>query len=139
MELEDAAPTAGVVACIALLLALGIPYLAISGTGKNLGAYYASGPVGGIGIAFLSLLTIVVFLSGTRGSADPDVVAGIAVVLGVAILAFALVWATAIDSTVLFSFPASAAWIVYHRWVVVALAAAVPASAAAYARGVLWR
>jgi hypothetical protein len=37
----------------------------------------------------------------------------------------------------LFSFPASASWIEFHRWVVVALAAVLPASAGLYARSVL--
>ena len=138
MDLKAVAPTVGVGACVALLVALGVPYVAITDAGGTLGAYYASGPVGSGGIAFMALLTIVVFLSGTRGTAEPDLVAGITVVLGIATLALAVVWAISIDPTVLFSFPPSAAWIANHRWVVVAVAALVPASAAAYARGVLW-
>lgn len=137
MDLQDVAPTVGVGACVALLVALAIPYVLITDAGSTLGAYYASGPVGGGGIAFMALLTVVVLLSGTRGTAEPDLVAGIALVLGVVTLALAVVWAVSIDSTVLFSFPPSAAWIANHRWVVVAVATLVPVSAAGYARGVL--
>jgi hypothetical protein len=139
MDMEDVAPTVGVGACVALLVALGVPYVAISGGETVLGAYYASGLVGAGGVAFLALLTAVVFLSGTRGTADPDLVAGISLVLGVVTFVLAVLWATAVDETLLFNLPASAAWITNHRWVVVALAAVVPVSAAAYARGVLWR
>ncbi|SEO35245.1 hypothetical protein SAMN04487948_10214 [Halogranum amylolyticum] len=139
MDLEDVAPTVGVGACVALLVALGIPYVAVTDAGPTLGAYYASGPVGSGGIAFMSLLTVVVLLSGTRGTAEPDLVAGIALVLGVVTFALAVLWAVSVDPTVLFSFPPSAAWIANHRWVVVALAAVVPLAAAGYARGVLWR
>lgn len=138
MDLEDVAPTVGVLACVVLLVTLGLPYVLISEGGATLGDYYASGPVGAGGIAFLAVLTVVVFLSGTRGTADPDVVAGITLVLGIVILALAVLWATAVDETLLFNLPASAAWITSHRWAVVGIAAAVPVSAVGYARGVLW-
>ncbi|SDM18750.1 hypothetical protein SAMN04487949_1203 [Halogranum gelatinilyticum] len=137
MELEDVAPTVGVVACAALLVTLGVPYVAVSEPGTVLSEYYASGAVGVGGVAFLAVLTVVVFLSGTRGTADPALVSGIALVLGVVTLALAALWALAVDETLLFNLPASAAWMTSHRWVVVAVAAVVPISAAGYARGVL--
>ncbi|EJN60250.1 hypothetical protein SAMN04487950_2362 [Halogranum rubrum] len=138
MDLEDVAPTVGVGACVALLVALGVPYVAVSGGEAVLGAYYASGPVGVGGVAFMALLTVVVFLSGTRGTAEPDLVAGLALVLGVATFLLTVVWALAVDETLLFNLPASATWMTSHRWVVVAVAAVVPLGAAGYVRGVLW-
>lgn len=137
MNSDEAASTVGVVACLLLLLVLGLPYLVVSDAGNTLGAYYAAGPVGAAGLVFLAPLTVVVLLSGTRGRSDPDLVAGIALVLGVALLGLALLWALSIDRTLLFSFPASASWITSHRWAVVAVAAVIPVSIAAYARSVL--
>lgn len=138
MDLEDVAPTVGVGACVALLVALGVPYVVVDGAAAVLGDYYASGPVGVAGVGFMALLTAVVFLSGTRGTAEPDLVAGITLVLGIVTFALAVLWATAVDETLLFNLPASATWMTSHRWVVVAVALVIPASAAGYARGVLW-
>ena len=136
MDAADAAPTAGLVSCLALLAALAAPYLLAAGPETPIGAYYASGPVGAAGVAFIAAVLVVVFLSGKQGRSPPDTVAGVAVVAGLALFVIAVSWALAAGE-VLFSFPPSAAWIEYHRWVVLALAALVPASAGAYARAVL--
>lgn len=136
MDTADAAPTAGVIACLALLAALAAPYVLAGGPESPVGVYYASGPVGALGVAFIAAVLVVVFLSGKQGRSPPDTVAGIAVVAGLALFAVALSWALAVEG-VLFNFPADASWIEYHRWVVLVLAALVPATAGAYARAVL--
>ncbi|ESP89449.1 DUF7548 family protein [Candidatus Halobonum tyrrellensis] len=136
MDAEDAASTAGVVACLALLVALVVPFVLVDGPETPVGAYYASGPVGVTGAGFIAAVLVVVFLSGRQGRSPPDTVAGVAVVAGVALLLVAVSWALAADEVV-YSFPQSASWLEHHRWVVLALAAAVPASAGAYARAVL--
>lgn len=137
MDTADAAPTAGIVACLALLLALAAPFVLAGGAESPLGVYYASGVVGVTGAAFIAAVLVVVFLSGIQGRSPPDTVAGIAVVAGLALFVIALSWALAVGEDVLFSFPASAAWIEYHRWVVLAIAALVPAAAGTYARAVV--
>lgn len=137
MDTADAAPTAGIVACLGLLLALAAPYVLVGGPESPLGVYYGSGIVGIGGAAFIAAVLVVVLLSGKQGRTDPDTIAGIAVVAGLALFAIALTWALAVDREVLFNFPPGAEWIVYHRWVVLALSALVPASAGVYARAVL--
>jgi len=136
MDTESVAPRVGVVACLLLLALLGAPYLLLTDP-SGLGAYYAAGPVGAGALVFLSLLEVVVFLSGTRGQADPSTTAGIAVVVGLAALLVSLVWAAGIDPNLVFSFPAADSWIEYHRWIVAAASVVVAGSAAGYARAVL--
>ncbi|MFC7098733.1 DUF7548 family protein [Halobaculum marinum] len=137
MDLADAAPTAGVLACVALLLVLAAPFVLIADPGTGLAVYYASGALGVAGVGFLAALLVIVFLSAKQERRAADTVAGVALVASVGLLALALAWALAVDVQNLYSFPASASWIVWHRWLVVGVSAVVPLSAAAYARAVL--
>ncbi|WP_117591701.1 DUF7548 family protein [Haloprofundus halophilus] len=137
MRTADAVATAGTVASLVLLVAVAVPYLVVTNPEAPLSAYYAAGSVGANSVGFLAAIAAVVFLSGPRGNAEPDLVAGVAVVLGLAMLVLSLLWATAIDQTLLFSFPPEAAWIQNHRWVVVALSAVVAVVAGVYAREVV--
>ncbi len=108
MDLADAAPTAGIVACLALLLSLAAPLLLIADAGTGLSVYYASGTLGAAGVGFLAALLVIVFLSGRQERRPADTVAGIAVVAGLALFALAAAWALAVDVQNLYSFPASA-------------------------------
>lgn len=137
MDLADAASTAGIAGCVATLLALAAPYALIGEPGTGLSVYYASGPVGVGGVAFLAVLLVVVFLSGKEGRSAPDTVAGVALVGSLGLLALALLWALAVNPDNVFSFPADAEWMTSHRWIVLACAGVVPLSAAAYAKAVL--
>jgi len=137
METEHAASTVGAIACGLLALVVFLPYLLVTGQGSTLAAYYAAGPTGATGVGFLALLNLVVFLSGSRGNADPDLAAGIALVLAVVGVVLALLWSVSIDSTLLFSFPSEYSWIQYHRWVVVAGSLVVAGDAGVYARAVV--
>ncbi|MFW5918418.1 MAG: DUF7548 family protein, partial [Haloferacaceae archaeon] len=103
----------------------------------GLSIYYQSGPVGAVGVAFLSAIGVVVFLSGERGSADRTTVAGIALTMAAGLVLLALWWALSVDSENVLSF--TAAWMGWHRWLAVALSVLVLASAGAYARAVLGR
>ncbi|MFB6303712.1 MAG: hypothetical protein ABEH47_00975 [Haloferacaceae archaeon] len=135
MDPEEAAPAAGIAGCVAVVLAMAAPYVLVGDTGTGLPIYYGAGAVGGGVVAFLALLSVVVFLAGARGRTDPPTAAGITLVVGVAMVLLALLWALAVPQEVVFSFPA--AWMGWHRWAVVALTATVPAAAAVYARAVL--
>jgi hypothetical protein len=139
MNVEEVAPYVGVAVCVVLLGVLATPYLLVTGleSQSTLAFYYGAGPVGGNAVGFFALLSVVVFLAGRRGRTNPDVAAGIALVLGVAAALLALLWAVSIDESVLLSFPSSASWIEFHPWAVVALSFAVPVVAGAYARSVL--
>jgi hypothetical protein len=135
MEAEDVAPLVGSVASAAVVAALVAPFVLISNPGTELGLYYAFGPFGGAGPGFLAPLAVVVFLAGRRGRTDPVTAAGLTLVLGLGMVGLAASWALAVDVELVYSFPV--AWMGYHRWVVLGVAAVVPASAGVYARAVL--
>jgi hypothetical protein len=122
----------GIGGCVAVLLVLAAPYALVAGSGPGLGVYYGSGTVGAGVVGFLALLQVVVLLAGTRGRTDPPTAAGIALVLGVAMVLLAAAWALAVPPELVFSFPAD--WLGWHRWAVVAAAAVVPLASAVYAR-----
>ena len=135
MDVERSAATVGAVACLATLATMGAPYALIPEPGTGLPLYYGAGPLGAGAVAFLAVLQPIVLLSGTRGRADPRTVAGMALVVGLAMLAIAVSWALAVPQELVLSFPA--AWMGWHRWAVVALVAVVPAAAAAFTRATL--
>jgi hypothetical protein len=136
MNADRVAPAAGVAGCVAVLLTLFAPFVLISDPGTGLGIYYAAGPVGGGGsVGFLSLLTVVALLAGLRDRTDPETAAGIALVVALGVFVTAVLWALSVDQEVVFSFPA--AWMGWHRWLVVAVAAVPSVASALYARSVL--
>lgn len=135
MNAEEAAPGVGIVGCLAVLLAMAAPYLLVSDPGTGLPVYYRAGPVGAGVVGFLALLSVVVFLAGRRGRTDPPTAAGIALVVGVAMVLLAVLWALSVPPEIAFGFPA--AWMGWHRWAVVALTVVVPVAGGAYARAVV--
>ena len=137
MANDTLAPSVGAVASLLLAVVVFAPALFVSAQSGLVADYYASGPVGVSIVGFLGLLSVVVFLAGAQDRTAPATVAGLTLVLGVAMLALALLWALTVDRTLLFSFPARYAWIANHRWAVVAVAALVPVAAAVYARDVV--
>ncbi|NUE02479.1 hypothetical protein HUB97_08245 [Halorubraceae archaeon YAN] len=137
MELDRVAPYFGAVACFVFAAVLSAPYLIVDSLVAPIGEYYAAGPLGIAGGVFLSVLGVVIFLSGERGRADSDLVAGIMVVVGVALFAMTTLWAVWIPDSVLFSFPQEYSWIEYHPWVSVALSFIIATIGAVYAWAVL--
>ena len=119
MDLDSLAPRLGAIACLLLAGAVFVPALIVSAPGNAVAAYYAAGPFGVSLVGVLALITVVVFLAGAQERSDPQTLAGVAVVSGVAMVLFSVVWTISIDPTVLFSFPSEFAWIESHRWVVV--------------------
>lgn len=122
---------AGVSLVFAVLAAA--PYLLVSGQGQLLAGYYGAGPLGVAGAIFLAVLGVVIFLSGVRGQADPTLVAGIMLAVGLAIFGLTAVWALAIPSTVIYSFPAEYGWLEYHPWASLLASGLIAGSAAGYA------
>ncbi|MFC6988350.1 hypothetical protein ACFQJD_05825 [Haloplanus sp. GCM10025708] len=86
-------------------------------------------------VVFFALLGVVVFLAAVRGRTDPDVAAGLALVLGVAMVAVAVAWASTVSLDAVYGYPGS--WITDHRWYLVASTAVVGVAAAVYARAVV--
>ncbi|MUV56272.1 hypothetical protein SAMN04487947_1365 [Halogeometricum rufum] len=137
MPNDTVAPTVGTVASLLLAVVVFAPALLIAETQVGVADYYAAGPIGVSVVGFLGFVGVVVFLAGIQERTEPATVAGLTLVLGVAMVAFAATWAFSIDETLLFSFPAQYAWIENHRWAVLVLAAVVPVAAAGYARDTL--
>jgi hypothetical protein len=133
MDLDSLAPRLGAIACLLLAGAVFVPALIVSAPGNAVAAYYAAGPFGVSLVGVLALITVVVFLAGAQERSDPQTLAGVAVVSGVAMVLFSVVWTISIDPTVLFSFPSEFAWIESHRWVVVVGSGLAALAAGGYA------
>ncbi|MFW6320413.1 MAG: DUF7548 family protein [Halohasta sp.] len=139
MERDRVAPYVGAVGCLVLASLLSIPYAVIDTQPGVLGAYYNAGPIGIVGVIFLSILGIVIFLSSVRGRADAELIAGIMLVVGVVIFGMTALWAgwlLAVDPASLYSFPAEYAWIEYHPWAALAVSGVVAAAGGLYATAV---
>ncbi|PSP48139.1 hypothetical protein BRC75_07700 [Halobacteriales archaeon QH_7_69_31] len=141
MESRRLAPTLGVLASLAVVALLVLPY-AILGSGE-VGTYYGAGAVspwlGGV----LAALAVVVYAAGRERRTEPARAAGIGVGLGLALALVAVLWAVTVPSEVPLQLttdrtvfgPLSTADILEsHRWVLGVAAAAVPASGVWYAR-----
>ena len=133
MDLDSLAPRLGAIACLLLAGVVFVPALIVSAPGNAVAAYYAAGPFGVSLVGVLALITVVVFLAGAQERSDPQTLAGVAVVSGVAMVLFSVVWTISIDPTVLFSFPSEFAWIESHRWVVVVGSGLAALAAGGYA------
>jgi len=132
---ETAAPTAGVLAALAVLAAVVAPYFLISPS--EAGVYYGVPvpvPVHLV-VGLFASVAIIVFAAGRNDRTDPETAAGAAVVLGGFMAVLSLWWAIAAGDVV-GSFPTDAAFD-YHRWVLFGAALAVATSAGWYAREVL--
>jgi len=132
MDLDRTLPHLGSLSCLVLAALLSVPYLTVSGQSELLAAYYGAGPLGIAGAIFLAVLGVVIFLSGVRGQADPTLVAGIMVAVGVAIFGVTALWAYFVEPIV-FSFPSQYAWLDTHRWLSLGLSFVLAALAAGYA------
>lgn len=126
MDTARTAAATGAAACLALFGLLALPYL-LFGAGE-VGVYYGAGPLSPAGVALFAGVALVALASAAAGRTDVPLVAGLAVVVGVAAAAITLPWALAAGSVV-GGLPTSAAFD-YHRWAVVAAALLLLAAAA---------
>ncbi|WP_424018337.1 DUF7548 family protein [Halorientalis pallida] len=120
------APLVGIVGCLAVLLALGAPYVLVEDAG-GVGLYYGSGAVNPLLAALFAMVTLIALAAGREGRSDPAMAAGVALVLGAAITVIALVWALTARVDVIAIDTA-------HRWIVAGVSVLVPAGSAWFAR-----
>jgi hypothetical protein len=133
---ERIPPTVGLVACLATLAAVVGPFLVLPGEeAAGLATYYSAGFAGGWPVALLALVALVAFAGGRQGRTEPDVAVGATLVVGVGMVLLGLAWALAVDVEVVQSIT-TATWMENHRWLVVGVAALVPAASALYARAI---
>jgi len=105
-----------VTAIVALLVVgvAGVPAVVIDAGSAPVAAYYRAG-VGLWSTAALALVTAVEAWAVDHGHSDPATAVGATAAVAVATLVTTVLWATGVSQTLLFSFPASAAWIELHR------------------------
>jgi hypothetical protein len=120
------APLVGIAGCLAVLLALGVPYVLVEEAG-GVGLYYGSGAINPLLAGLFAAITLIALAAGREGRSDPALSAGVALVLGVFIAIIAIAWAltarvdvVAIDTA--------------HRWIVAGASVFVPAGSAWFAR-----
>lgn len=125
-------PTVGIVGALATALVVLIPYVAVTGEDATaVGTYYGSGIVGPNVVGLFAVIALIVFAAGRQGRTEPDTVAGAALVLGLVTFVTAVAWTLTADTSIALS--TSATWLPTLRWVLVATALVLPASALWYA------
>ncbi|MFW6382440.1 MAG: DUF7548 family protein [Haloferacaceae archaeon] len=140
MTLDRLVPHVGAAACLVLAAVLSAPYFLVDAQPELLTAYYGAGPVGVVAAVFLSVLGVVIFLSGVRGRADPALVSGIMLAVGVTIFLLTVLWAVTLEAAIVenvLALDPSAGWLSIHRWLAAATAFVVGAAAALYAHTVV--
>lgn len=134
MRGHRAPPTVGIGAAVGFVVLVFAPYVALSETETGgLSVYYDYGVAGPQFLAVLAAVAVVLFAAGREGRTDRSFVAGITVVLGLVLVSLIAAWALAVPGDVVASL-GSAAWLEYHRWLVLASAVLIAASAGWYVR-----
>jgi hypothetical protein len=132
---ETSAPMAGVVASLAVLAVVVVPYFLIPA--RDVGIYYGAPtfvPIHLV-IGLFATVAIVIFAAGRNGRTDPPTAAGATLVLGGFMALLVLWWAIAVGDLV-GSFDVSASFD-YHRWLLLAATVAVAGSGWWFTREVL--
>lgn len=125
MDALRVAPALGIVGCLGALGTLVAPYLFVDNAG--LGAYYGSGAIHPFVAGVFALVALIALAAGREGRTDPGVAAGAGLALGAFVVGIALAWGLTVRID-------AAAVPEYHRWVLVGVAALVPAGSAWFAR-----
>ena len=141
MESRRLAPTLGIAASLVVVGLLLVPYAVVDG--GDAGSYYGAGAlspwVGGL----LALVAVVVFAAGREERTAPETAAGVGVGLGLAVTVVLGVWAVTVPGEVPLQLttaeplvgPLTTGVVVeYHRWLLAATGALLPAASVWYGR-----
>ncbi|MFC6732193.1 MULTISPECIES: hypothetical protein [unclassified Haladaptatus] len=134
------APVLGIVADVAVLVAIVVPYLIVPESAySGLTVYYTSGLAGVFGAAGFALVTLIAFAAGYKNRTEPVTVAGATIALGVFMVVLTLLWALAVPADVIGSIATlesslAATLMENHRWLILLFSLGVPASGVWYAR-----
>jgi hypothetical protein len=132
MEVARLAPTVGIAACLAVLAGFVVPYLFVDPAA--VGTYYAAGAFNALFGGLFALVGTLVFAAGRQDRTDPALAAGAALVVGLFLVGLLAVWAASVPVSLVLGLGTNTL-AEYHRWILVAVALAVPAAAGWYARG----
>lgn len=130
MDGTRVAPLVGIAGCLAVLVVLATPYLAIAAGAA--GTYYGTGAVNPLIGGLFAAVTVIVFAAGDRNRTDPATAAGVGLVFGVLVVAVSLAWAVTVPEDIVFQLSTSSLLGV-HRWVLTAVSLAIPAGGLWYA------
>jgi hypothetical protein len=127
-------PLVGIVGCVLFAVVLAVPY-ALLGTdaGSGASAYYGTGAVNPLVGGLFVTVGVIVLSAGRSGRADPGLAAGVALSLGIFLVAVAGVWAVTVPRSLVVGLSETAV-VEYHRWTLALVAVLVPAASAAWAR-----
>lgn len=129
MDRVDLPPTAGVVACLAVLLVLAWPFT--QETATSVGLYYSTGAVTPYAAGLLALVAVIVFAAGREGRSDPSLAAGAGLVFGLFIAAISVLWAFTARVDVL---GGTSVLLSSQRWILATVSLAVPLAGLWYVR-----
>jgi len=126
-------PIVGALVNVAYAILVGLPYLLVPASrAGSLGAYYGFGPIDPPVLALFALVGAIGFAGGAANRTDRATAAGAALVAGVAVFGFTLLWVLAVDVSSLPVVPGD--WIGWHRWAVLLLATGPALAGAWYTR-----
>jgi hypothetical protein len=135
MERTRLAPTVGIVASLAFVAVLAVPFLLVQTPGA-VTTYYSTGLVSPLFAGLFALVAVIVFAAGRQDRSDPAIVAGAALVFGLFILLFCLLWLAGGPSDVILALdeqgPVQS--LQYHPYLITLVALVVPIAAGWYAR-----
>lgn len=137
MDDVKAAPTAGIVGCLLVLLVLAAPYLLVDEP-SAVGAYYGAGAITPLAAGLFALVGVIVFAAGREERSDPSLVAGAGLVFGLFIFLICALWAVTVPGSVAVQLGTAsdfaATLLEVHRWLLAVVSVVIPASAGWYAR-----
>jgi hypothetical protein len=131
MDATRTAPLVGIAGCLAVLVVLLAPYLAIDASA--VGTYYGTAAVNPLTGGLFAAVAIIVFAAGRRRRTDPATAAGVALVFGVLVAVVSLVWAVTVPESVVFQLSRTTL-IEFHRWVLAVVSLVIPAGGLWYAQ-----
>jgi len=112
-------PTAGVVASLAVVAVVALPYVLLSPrAAAGVPTYYDRGLVGPWGPALLSMVALIAFAGGRQRRTPPDTAAGATLVLCLVATLLSVEWLLAVDPGVVQQL-GTADWLSVHRFLLV--------------------
>lgn len=126
-------PTLGIVAAAGYVAVALAPYLLLDPEPGILEFYYSFGLAGPPLLSLFAVVAVVMFAAGRQGRTEPDLIAGLTLVLGLVLAVITFHWAISVPETVVAEVT-DATWFEYQRWIVAGIAVLVPLASAWYAR-----
>ena len=132
MERTRFVPSVGIVACLAVVFGLAVPYGLVNEP-SAVGTYYVRGAFNPLFAGLFALVGALAFAAGREERSDPALMAGVTLVVGLFVVLLVAAWAVSVPRDLVLSLTRNAL-LEYHRYAMVVVALAVPGAAGWYAR-----